>query len=87
MRTVHDRDNKGQPHLGRDRSVGCCADSRQRHNRASRITDTVVGEMAEWCNRPLEPVYPVVFIDAILVKIRDGQVANRPIYVAIGSPR
>ena len=43
--------------------------------------------MAEWCNRPLEPVYPVVFIDAILVKIRDGQVANRPIYVAIGSPR
>src|ERR1700758_4621454 len=50
----------------------------------SRITDKVVGEMAEWCNRPLEPVYPVVFIDAIFVKIRDGQVANRPIYVAMG---
>lgn len=40
--------------------------------------------MAEWCNRPLESVYPVVFIDAIFVKIRDGQVANRPIYVVIG---
>ena len=40
--------------------------------------------MAKWCNRPLEPVYPVVFIDAIFVKIGDGQVANRPIYVAIG---
>ena len=30
------------------------------------------------------PVYPVVFIDAIFVKVRDGQVSNRPIYVAIG---
>ena len=30
------------------------------------------------------PVYPVVFIDAIFVKVRDGQVTNRPIYVAIG---
>lgn len=50
----------------------------------SRITDKVIGEMTEWCNRPLEPVYPVVFIDAIHVKIRDGQVTNRPVYVAIG---
>ncbi|WP_205856917.1 transposase, partial [Phytoactinopolyspora endophytica] len=50
----------------------------------SRITDKVVGEMAEWCNRPLEGVYPVLFIDAIHVKIRDGQVTSRPIYVAIG---
>jgi transposase-like protein len=50
----------------------------------SRITDKVIGKMAEWCNRPLESVYPVVFIDAIFVKIRDGQVTNRPIYVAVG---
>jgi transposase-like protein len=42
----------------------------------SRITDKVVGEMTDWCNRPLESVYPVVFIDAIRVKIRDGQVTN-----------
>ena len=49
-----------------------------------RITDKVIEEMTEWCNRPLESVYPVVFIDAIHVKIRDGQVTNRPIYVAIG---
>lgn len=40
--------------------------------------------MTEWQNRPLDRVYPVVFIDAIHVKIRDGQVTNRPIYVAIG---
>ena len=50
----------------------------------SRITDKVIDEMTEWCNRPLESVYPVVFIDAIFVKVRDGQVTNRPIYVAIG---
>lgn len=49
----------------------------------SDITDTVVERMGEWANRPLDPVYPVVFVDAINVKIRDGQVANRPIYVAL----
>jgi transposase-like protein len=50
----------------------------------TRITDGVLETMAEWQNRPLDAVYPVMFIDAIHVKIRDGQVANRPIYVAIG---
>jgi putative transposase len=50
----------------------------------SRITDKVLEEMAEWRNRPLDSVYPVIFIDAIHVKIRDGQVTNRPIYVVIG---
>ena len=50
----------------------------------SRITDKVVEEMTEWANRPLDPVYPVIFIDAIHVKIRDGQVTNRPFYVVIG---
>ncbi|KOX34253.1 transposase [Saccharothrix sp. NRRL B-16348] len=49
----------------------------------STITDKVVEGMVEWQNRPLDPVYPVVFIDAIHVKIRDGQVANRPIYMAM----
>ena len=50
----------------------------------SRISDKVIAEMTEWCNRPLEAVYPVVFIDALFVKVRDGQVANRPVYVAMG---
>jgi transposase-like protein len=49
----------------------------------STITDKVMDGMAEWQNRPLDPVYPVVFIDAINVKIRDGQVANRPVYVVM----
>ena len=44
-----------------------------------RITDGVVETMVEWQNRPLGLVYPVLFIDAIHVKIREDQVANRPI--------
>jgi putative transposase len=50
----------------------------------TRITDRVVEEMAAWWARPLEPVYAAVFIDAIVVKVRDGQVRNRPVYAAIG---
>lgn len=50
----------------------------------SKVTDRVLEGMSEWQNRPLDPVYPVMFVDAIHVKIRDGQVANRPIYVALG---
>src|SRR6266571_1703561 len=50
----------------------------------SRITDRVLEEMTAWQSRPLDPVYPVIFIDAIQVKIRDGQVANRPVYTVIG---
>src|SRR5215217_7465629 len=50
----------------------------------SRITDKVCDEQAEWSARPLDAVYVAVFIDAIVVKVRDGQVANRPVYAAIG---
>jgi putative transposase len=50
----------------------------------SRITDRVVEEMQSWQSRPLDEVYAAIFIDAIVVKVRDGQVANRPIYAAIG---
>jgi putative transposase len=50
----------------------------------SRITDKVIEEMTDWQNRPLDQVYAAVFIDAIVVKVRDGQVANRPVYAAIG---
>jgi len=50
----------------------------------TRITDRVIDEMQAWWARPLEPVYAAVFIDAIVVKVRDGQVRNRPVYAAIG---
>ena len=49
----------------------------------SVITDRVLEGLGAWQSRPLDPVYPVSFIDAINVKLRDGQVANRPIYVAL----
>jgi transposase-like protein len=50
----------------------------------SRITDKVLADMDEWASRPLDAVYAAVFVDAIVVKVRDGQVANRPVYAAIG---
>jgi putative transposase len=50
----------------------------------STITDRVLEGLAEWQSRPLDAVYAVLFIDVINVKIRDGNVANRPIYVILG---
>ncbi|MEO1057708.1 MAG: IS256 family transposase [Actinomycetota bacterium] len=50
----------------------------------SRVTDQIVGDMEAWQSRPLDAMYPVVLIDAIVIKVRDTQVANRPVYVAIG---
>jgi putative transposase len=50
----------------------------------SRITDKVIEEMNDWAVRPLDEVYAAIFVDAIVVKVRDGQVANRPFYAAIG---
>ncbi|MEU2930583.1 IS256 family transposase [Streptomyces sp. NPDC007251] len=49
----------------------------------STITDQVMDGMAAWQSRPLDRVYPVLFVDAINVKIRDQQVANRPIYLVM----
>jgi transposase-like protein len=50
----------------------------------SKVTDAVNDELVAWRNRPLDRVYPVLFVDAIVVKIRDGQVTNRPVYVVVG---
>lgn len=50
----------------------------------SKITDQIVEDMAVWQRRPLERLYPVLLIDAIIIKVRDSQVANRPVYVVIG---
>src|SRR6516225_2915771 len=50
----------------------------------SRVTDAVLDEVREWQNRPLDPLYPVVFFDALRVKIRDeGLVKNKAVYVAL----
>jgi len=50
----------------------------------ARITDRVLDELADWLTRPLDRVYPVIFIDAMVVKIRGGRVANRPVHTAVG---
>jgi putative transposase len=51
----------------------------------STVTNAVIEEVTTWQNRPLEVVYPLVFLDAIRVKIRDeGLVRNKAIHVAIG---
>jgi putative transposase len=52
----------------------------------SRVTDAVLDEVREWQNRPLDPLYPVIFFDALRVKIRDdGLVRNKAVYVALNS--
>ena len=51
----------------------------------STVTDAVLDEVASWQQRPLDPVYPLVFFDAIRVKIRDeGTVCNKAIHIALG---
>ena len=53
----------------------------------SQITDAVMEEVSDWQNRALEPMYPIVFLDALRVKIRDAesrQVKNKAVYVALG---
>ena len=50
----------------------------------SKVTDAVWDELQEWRNRPLDEMYPIVYIDALMIKIRDGVVQNRPAYLAVG---
>ncbi len=50
----------------------------------SKVTDAVWDELQEWRNRPLDDMYPIVYIDALMIKIRDGIVTNRPAYLAVG---
>jgi putative transposase len=50
----------------------------------SKITDAVLPELREWQSRPLDPTYPILYLDAIVVKVRtDGRVRNRPVYIAM----
>jgi putative transposase len=50
----------------------------------SRVTDAVLEQMQAWQSRPSDALYPVVLVDAIHIKIREGQVHNRPVYVVMG---
>ncbi|MFV2179851.1 IS256 family transposase [Actinomadura sp. LOL_016] len=55
------------------------------HEQVSRITDQVMDEVKAWQTRPLDPTYAVVFLDALVVKVRDNHVVqNKPAYIAVG---
>ena len=55
------------------------------HETISKVTDAVADEVTAWQTRPLEAFYPVIFLDALVVKIRDGaHVANRAAHIAVG---
>ncbi len=55
------------------------------HDTISKITDGVSEEVKAWQTRPLEEIYPIIYLDAIVVKVRDGhQVRNRAAYIAVG---
>jgi transposase-like protein len=51
----------------------------------SRVTDAVMDDVREWAKRPLEDIYPIVFLDCMVIKIRDGgSVQRRALYLALG---
>lgn len=55
------------------------------HTVISNVTDAVIDEVHAWQNRPLDPVYPIVFLDCIVVKVhQDKRVINKSIYLALG---
>ena len=55
------------------------------HDTVSRVTDTALEGMREWQHRPLEPFYPVIYVDALVAKVRDGAaVRNKALNIAVG---
>ena len=51
----------------------------------STVTDAVIDEVRAWQSRPLDPLYPILYLDALVVKVKDqGRVSNKAIYLAIG---
>ena len=73
--TVRDIQHHLQPTLGTELS----------HETISNITDAVADEVKAWQARPLEEVYPIIYLDALVVKVRDGhQVRNKAAHIAVG---
>jgi putative transposase len=55
------------------------------HDTISKITDAVLEEVQAWQTRPLEPIYPIIYLDALVVKVRDNrQVRNKAAHIAVG---
>lgn len=55
------------------------------HDTISKVTDAVLDEVKAWQSRPLEEIYPIIYLDALMVKVRDGhQVRNKAAHLAVG---
>ncbi|MGQ0847285.1 MAG: IS256 family transposase [Sporichthyaceae bacterium] len=68
-----------EAHLARTLGVEISRDT------ISKITDAVLEEVKAWQNRPLDPIYPIVYIDALVVKVRDGgHVVNKAAHIVLG---
>ena len=51
----------------------------------SKVTNAVIEQVVDWQSRPLEPIYPIVYLDCLVVKVRqDGKVINKAVYLALG---
>ena len=75
------------PHVGAGHRPAHPADDgvELSHDTVSRVTDGALEQMREWQHRPLEPFYPVVYIDALVAKVRDGSaVRNKAVNIAVG---
>ncbi|WP_247126831.1 transposase, partial [Escherichia coli] len=52
---------------------------------AAQVTDAVMEQVVEWQNRPLDAVYPIVYLDCIVLKVRqDSRVINKSVFLALG---
>ena len=55
------------------------------HDTISKITDGILEEVKAWQTRPLDPIYPILYIDALVVKVRDGaHVINKAAHIVVG---
>ena len=55
------------------------------HETIANVTDAVLEQVTAWQSRPLEEIYPIIYLDALVVKVRDGhQVRNRAAHLAVG---
>lgn len=50
----------------------------------SKVTDAVADELTAWQNRPLDAIWPIIYIDALWIRIRSGSVVSKPVYLAVG---
>ena len=77
--------SKGMPVRDIARHVGQTTGVELSHDTISRVTDQALEQMREWQHRPLGPFYPVIYVDALVARVRDGSaVRNKAVNIAVG---